>query len=94
MPGSSDGFRIPYSNLHSLPAHEFHASHDILLHLHELRKLLCKVGAECAGGRPAECVPCGKGRSANKAHNSPISHANAVAAHTNVASTKETAGLR
>jgi hypothetical protein len=38
-----------YSNLHALTANELHGAHDVLLHLHELRELLRKIGAESTG---------------------------------------------
>lgn len=48
-----------YSNLHALTANELHGTHDVLLHLHELGKLLRKIGAEGTGvDRLAEVVAC------------------------------------
>ena len=37
---------LAYSNFHTFPANEFHAAHDVLLHLDQLRKLLRKLGAK------------------------------------------------
>jgi hypothetical protein len=45
---------VTYSNFHALAANKFHASHNVLLHLHELGELLCKIWAELAGGLFAE----------------------------------------
>lgn len=49
-----------YSDLHALTANELHGAHDVLLHLHKLRELLRKVGAEGTGVNGlAEVVACG-----------------------------------
>jgi hypothetical protein len=49
-----------YSNLHALTANELHRAHDVLLHLHELRELLRKIGTESTGvDGLAEVVACG-----------------------------------
>jgi hypothetical protein len=37
-----------YSNLHTLATDKLHGAHDVLLHLHELRELLCEIGTEGA----------------------------------------------
>lgn len=47
----------PYRHLHPLSAHQFHATHDVLFHLHELRQLLGEIRAEGTGGLPAEGMP-------------------------------------
>lgn len=53
-----------YSNLHTLTANKLHGAHDVLLHLHELRELLCKVRAERARvHRLAELVAWSSGQS-------------------------------
>lgn len=39
-----------YSDLHALTGDELHATHDVLLHLDELRQLAREIGAEGAGG--------------------------------------------
>jgi hypothetical protein len=41
--------RCTYRDFHSFSANQFHGAHDILLHLHQLRKLLREIWAECAG---------------------------------------------
>jgi len=45
-----------YGNFHSLTSHKLHGAHDILLHLHQLRELLCEVWAEGTGGGFTECM--------------------------------------
>jgi hypothetical protein len=46
-----------YSNLHALTANELHGAHNVLLHLHELGKLLREIRAEGTGvNRLAEVV--------------------------------------
>jgi hypothetical protein len=47
---------ITYSNFHALTANKLHASHNVLLHLHQLGELLCEVWAELAGGLLAESM--------------------------------------
>jgi hypothetical protein len=53
-----ENLREAYSNFHTLTANEFHAAHDVLLHLHELGELLCKIWAEGAGSSLAESMTC------------------------------------
>lgn len=43
-----------YGNFHALTSNELHTAHNVLFHLHELRKLLCKIWAELAGGLATE----------------------------------------
>ncbi len=43
-----------HSNLHALPSHELHTTHNVLLHLYELGELLCEIGAELTGGLATE----------------------------------------
>ena len=50
--------REAYSNFHALTANQFHAAHDVLLHLDELGELLCEIWAEGAGGSLAESMTC------------------------------------
>ncbi len=50
--------QITYGNFHSLSAYELHASHHILLHLHQLGELFRKVRAKGAGSRFTECMTC------------------------------------
>jgi hypothetical protein len=38
-----------YSNFHAFAADKLHAAHNVLLHLHKLRELLCEIRAELAG---------------------------------------------
>ena len=45
-----------YSDLHALPGNKFHAAHDVLLHLDQLRKLLRQIRSKCAGRLVAEGV--------------------------------------
>lgn len=45
-----------YSNFHALASNKFHAAHDILLHLYELRKLLCEVWTKLACGISTESM--------------------------------------
>jgi hypothetical protein len=45
-----------YSNFHSFSADKLHASHQVLLHLNKLGKLLAEIGAEGASSLLAECV--------------------------------------
>ena len=45
-----------YSNLHALPGDKLHAAHHVLLHLHQLRKLLRKIRSERASGLVAKGV--------------------------------------
>jgi len=48
-----------YSNFHALTANELHGAHDVLLHLHELGKLLREIRAEGTRvNRLAEVVAC------------------------------------
>lgn len=51
-----------YSYFHSFTSHQFHATHDVLFHLDELRKLLGKVRAEGAGSLSPEDMACGRRR--------------------------------
>jgi hypothetical protein len=51
--------RCTYRDFHPFSPDQFHGAHDILLHLHQLRKLLREIWAECARvDRLAECVAC------------------------------------
>lgn len=45
-----------YRNFHALAANKFHASHNVLLHLHELGELPGKVRAELTRGLATEGV--------------------------------------
>lgn len=45
-----------YCNFHTLLTDELHAAHNVLLHLHQLRKLLGKVWAERASSVLAESM--------------------------------------
>jgi hypothetical protein len=47
---------ITYSNFHALTADKFHASHNVLLHLHKLGKLLCEIRTELAGSLTTESM--------------------------------------
>jgi len=45
-----------YSNLHSLTSNKLHGAHDVLLHLHQLRELLCEVWAKGTGSGFTKCM--------------------------------------
>jgi hypothetical protein len=47
---------VTHSNFHALTANQLHASHNVLLHLHELGELLCEIWAELAGGSVTESM--------------------------------------
>lgn len=49
---------MTYGNFHPLSADEFHTTHGVLLHLHQLGKLLGQVWAEGAGRGLAERMAC------------------------------------
>jgi len=42
------------SDFHTLAANKLHAAHNVLLHLHKLGELLCKIWAELTGRLAAE----------------------------------------
>jgi hypothetical protein len=50
-----------YGNLHALTGNQLHAAHHVLLHLYQLRQLLCEVGAERTRRLVAEGVACEEG---------------------------------
>lgn len=54
--GCGCGVARAYSDLHALPGDKLHAAHHVLLHLHQLRKLLRKVGSKCTSRLVAEGV--------------------------------------
>ena len=43
-----------YSNFHPLPSNEFHTTHDVFLHFHQLRELLGQIWAKRSRGRFAK----------------------------------------
>jgi hypothetical protein len=47
---------VTHSNFHALTTNQLHASHNVLLHLHELGELLCEIWAELAGGSVTESM--------------------------------------
>jgi hypothetical protein len=49
-----EGTTGTYGDLHSLPADQLHAAHDVFLHLHKLGELLRKVWAKGAGSSFSE----------------------------------------
>ena len=51
---SSDDLRMTYSDFHSLTSNEFHAAHDVLLHLDQLRQLLRQIWPEGSGSLSSE----------------------------------------